>query len=53
MELNLRNPLGYIEIKNPPLKLLIDTDRNKSILHADIVNDYFPNNIIYSLTFLK
>lgn len=39
------NSLPYIEIKNPPLKLLIDTGCHASLLRPIIAETYFPEKI--------
>lgn len=47
LEINVNNDnaLGYIEIKYPKLKLLIDTGASKSFLNPDIIYTYFKNKI--------
>nr|CAH7750749.1 unnamed protein product [Callosobruchus chinensis] len=40
-----KTELPYIEIANPPLKLLIDTGATKSFLNPELAYKYFPKNI--------
>ena len=44
------NSLPYIQIKKPPLKLLIDTGCHPSILRPYIAEKYFTNKIFKSDT---
>ncbi|KAK9877350.1 hypothetical protein WA026_017747, partial [Henosepilachna vigintioctopunctata] len=44
------NSLPFIEIKNPPIKLLIDTGCHPSLLRPYIAEKYFPNKIFKSET---
>lgn len=44
------NSLPYIKIKNPPLKLLIDTGCNISILRPYFAEHYYPNTIFKHTT---
>lgn len=45
IELNIQNKrqLPYIQIKNPPLKLLIDTGANQSFLSPEVAQKYYPD----------
>lgn len=45
IEINLQTQrqLPYIQIKSPPLRLLIDTGANQSFISPDAVRRYFPN----------
>lgn len=38
-----KRQLPYIQINNPPLKLLIDTGSNKSFLSPEVVQKYYSN----------
>lgn len=42
-----KRELPYIEIKNPPLKLLIDTGATKSFLNPQIGFKYYKNKLIH------
>lgn len=39
----MKRQLPYIEIKSPPLKLLIDSGANQSFLSPEIIEKYFKN----------
>lgn len=43
MNLQTQRQLPYIQIKNPPLKLLIDTGANQSFLSPEAVRNYYPH----------
>lgn len=48
LEINahLKRQLPYIEIKNPSLKLLIDTGANQSFLSPDIIDQYYKDIVL-------
>lgn len=41
MNFHIQRQLGFIQINNPPLKLLIDTGANQSFISPEAVNKYF------------
>lgn len=47
------NALPYVEIKNPKLKLLIDTGSSRSILRPCIAEEFFPDCIYQTTNIIK
>ena len=47
------NPLPYVEISKPPMKLLIDTGCYVSIIRPSIAENHFPNYIYHEPAELK
>lgn len=53
MHTEILNSLPYIKIKNPSLKLLVDTGCYNSIIRPSIAEKYFPNTIFNSPSIIK
>lgn len=43
MNLQTQRQLPYIQISNPPIKLLIDTGANQSFLSPDVIQNYYSH----------
>lgn len=53
MHTGVNNSLPYINIQNPPLKLLVDTGCYNSMIRPSVAEKYFPEKIYNSPTKIK